>query len=108
MGGQNFTDRQGRILALCNEIFHFTGWPWLGDPLRLILGDVPERFGARPILTVSKMKTLSASLSVSAILLAPLVALFIGSLASENQRIFLSCRANGGSVDACLLLISGR
>jgi hypothetical protein len=53
MGRQNRADRQGWILAICNEIFHFTGWPWPGGPLRLILGDVPERSGARPILTAS-------------------------------------------------------
>jgi hypothetical protein len=54
------------------------------------------------------MKTLSAGLGVSAVLLSPLVALFIGSLALENQRVFLSCRANGASADACWLLIAGR
>jgi hypothetical protein len=64
MGGQNGADRQGWILALCNEIFHFTGWPWLGDLLRLLLGDVPERSGARPILTASN-ETLSHSFNSS-------------------------------------------
>jgi hypothetical protein len=55
-----------------------------------------------------EMKTLSAGLGVSAVLLSPLVALFIGSLTLENQRVFLSCRANGASADACWLLIAGR
>jgi hypothetical protein len=57
---------------------------------------------------INQMKTLSSSLGVGAVLLAPLVTLFIGSLAVENQRMFLSCRANGGSTDSCLLLIGGR
>jgi hypothetical protein len=47
-------------------------------------------------------------LKVSAVFLLPLLALFVGSLASEDQRRFLSCRQAGSSVDACLLQISGR
>jgi hypothetical protein len=46
--------------------------------------------------------------AILSILLAPLAVLFIGSLAAEDQRAFLVCRADGGSVDACHLLISGR
>jgi hypothetical protein len=49
-----------------------------------------------------------AFLKISAVFLLPLLALFVGSLASEDQRHFLSCRQTGASVDACLLQISGR
>lgn len=49
-----------------------------------------------------------AFLKIATILAAPLMAGFIMSLAVEDQRTFLSCRANGASVDACILLISGR
>jgi hypothetical protein len=45
---------------------------------------------------------------ILSILLAPLAVMFVGSLAAEDQRAFLACRANGASVDACHLLISGR
>ena len=34
--------------------------------------------------------------------------LFAVSLANEDQRQFISCRASGQSVDACLLQIHGR
>jgi hypothetical protein len=47
-------------------------------------------------------------LKISAVFLLPLLALFVGSLASEDQRRFLTCRQAGASVDACLLQISGR
>jgi hypothetical protein len=48
------------------------------------------------------------TLSILSILLAPLAVMFVGSLAAEDQRAFLSCRANGASVDACILHIAGR
>jgi hypothetical protein len=47
-------------------------------------------------------------LKISAVFLLPLLALFVGSLASEDQRHFLACRQTGASADACLLQISGR
>jgi hypothetical protein len=47
-------------------------------------------------------------LKISAVFLLPLLALFVGSLASEDQRHFLACRQTGANVDACLLQISGR
>jgi hypothetical protein len=79
---------------------------WLGGSVAPIVGKRSETVAVpNPI---NQMKTLSSSLGVGAILLAPLVTLFIGSLAVENQRMFLSCRANGGSTDSCLLLIGGR
>lgn len=34
--------------------------------------------------------------------------LFAASLAVEDQRHFVACRASGASADACLLQISGR
>jgi hypothetical protein len=37
-----------------------------------------------------------------------LFALIVCSLAVEDQRRFLSCRASGASADACLLQINGR
>lgn len=37
-----------------------------------------------------------------------LLAIVAASLVVEDQRLFLACRANGGSVDACLLRINGR
>jgi hypothetical protein len=46
--------------------------------------------------------------AILSILLAPLAVMFVGSLAAEDQRAFLSCRANGASVDACILHIAGR
>ena len=48
------------------------------------------------------------ALKISGIVLAPLLALFISSLAAEDQRRFLDCRQSGASVDACILQISGR
>lgn len=50
----------------------------------------------------------SIALKLSALFAGSLLAIFAASLASENQRHFLSCRADGGSVDACLLKINGR
>lgn len=43
-----------------------------------------------------------------AVLSCGLVALIVCSLAIEDQRRFLSCRASGASADACLLQINGR
>jgi hypothetical protein len=48
------------------------------------------------------------ALKLSAVFGGSLLALFIGSLAVEDQRHFVACRASGASVDACLLQISGR
>jgi hypothetical protein len=47
-------------------------------------------------------------LKLSAFFGAALLALFVGSLASEDQRHFVACRASGASADACLLQIGGR
>jgi hypothetical protein len=45
---------------------------------------------------------------IAAVFLAPLVFLFVASLAAEDQRHFIACRADGASVDACILHIAGR
>ena len=63
----------------------------------------PERSAGRP----HRLPTM-AFLKISAVFLLPLLALFVGSLASEDQRHFLACRQTGASADACLLQISGR
>jgi hypothetical protein len=62
-------------------------------------GAIPSR--SHRFLTMTFLK-------ISAVFLLPLLALFVGSLASEDQRHFLACRQTGASVDACLLQISGR
>jgi hypothetical protein len=48
------------------------------------------------------------TLSILSICIAPFVILLIGSLAAEDQRTFLACRANGASADYCRLIIAGR
>ena len=45
---------------------------------------------------------------ITAVLISPLLVLFVASLAIEDQRQFVACRFNGASVDACLLQINGR
>jgi len=54
------------------------------------------------------MQTLSLTAKLSALFGGSLLALFVAGLAVEDQRHFVSCRASGASVDACLLQISGR
>ena len=48
------------------------------------------------------------TVKLSALFSGSLLAIFLGSLAMENQRQFISCRLTGASVDACLLQIHGR
>jgi len=48
------------------------------------------------------------ALKLSSIFAGSLLAIFAGSLAVEDQRHFVACRASGASVDACLLQINGR
>lgn len=45
---------------------------------------------------------------LAALFAGSLLALFAASLASEDQRHFVACRATGATADACLLQISGR
>lgn len=59
-------------------------------------------------LTPKTMYALSITAKLSALFGGSLLALFVGTLAIEDQRHFVSCRMAGGSVDACLLQISGR
>ena len=48
------------------------------------------------------------ALKLSALFGGSLLALFVAGLASQDQRLFVACRATGASADACLLQISGR
>jgi hypothetical protein len=50
----------------------------------------------------------SLSCKLAALFGGALLTIFAASLAVEDQRRFLSCRASGVSVDACLLQINGR
>jgi hypothetical protein len=54
------------------------------------------------------MQNLSIIAKLAALFGGSLVALFVASLAVEDQRHFVACRASGASADACLLQISGR
>jgi hypothetical protein len=49
-----------------------------------------------------------AFLKISGVIFLPFLAMFVGSMSSENHRQFLACRLDGSSVDACLLHIHGR
>ena len=48
------------------------------------------------------------ALKLSSIFAGGLLVIFAASLAVEDQRHFVACRASGASVDACLLQINGR
>ena len=48
------------------------------------------------------------ALKLSGLFGGALLAIFTASLAVEDQRHFVACRASGASVDACLLKINGR
>ncbi len=63
-----------------------------------------ERSAGRQLLTFPAM----LALKLSSIFAGSLLAIFAGSLAVEDQRHFVACRASGASADACLLQISGR
>jgi hypothetical protein len=54
------------------------------------------------------MHALTLTAKLSSLFAGSLFALFVVSLASEDQRRFVSCRATGASADACLLQIAGR
>jgi hypothetical protein len=54
------------------------------------------------------MHALTLTAKLSSLFAGSLFALFVVSLASEDQRHFVSCRATGASADACLLQLSGR
>lgn len=54
------------------------------------------------------MHAFSLTAKLSALFGGSLFALFVAGLAVEDQRLFVSCRASGASVDACLLQINGR
>lgn len=54
------------------------------------------------------MPALTLTAKLAAVFGGSLLALFTASLAVEDQRHFVACRASGASADACLLQISGR
>jgi hypothetical protein len=54
------------------------------------------------------MHALTVTAKISALFVGAFCALFVGTLAIEDQRHFVACRAAGASADACLLQISGR
>ena len=54
------------------------------------------------------ISSLSLSCKLAALFGGALLAILAGSLAVEDQRRFLSCRATGVSANACLLQINGR
>jgi len=54
------------------------------------------------------MQTLSTTAKLVALFGGSLLTLFVVSLAVEDQRHFVACRASGASADACLLQINGR
>lgn len=54
------------------------------------------------------MHAVTVTAKLSALFGGSLLALFAASLAVEDQRHFVACRASGASADACLLQISGR
>lgn len=93
----------------------------LGDPICAALTEFPalmpyccfngkgERFpGRQPLGSKPAMHALTLTAKLSALFGGSLFALFVGTLAIEDQRLFVSCRLAGASVDACLLQISGR
>jgi hypothetical protein len=51
---------------------------------------------------------ISTTAKLAALFGGSLLTLFVASLAVEDQRHFVACRASGASADACLLQINGR
>ena len=64
--------------------------------------------GRRSLAIHPVIHSLSLSCRLAALFSGALLAIVAASLAVEDQRRFLSCRASGSSVDACLLQINGR
>jgi hypothetical protein len=54
------------------------------------------------------LPTFRSAVSIVGMFVAPLLILFVVSLASEDQRHYVSCRLDGHGLDACLLKINGR
>jgi len=63
---------------------------------------------AGPFQTIPTMHAAAITAKLAGLFAGSLLALFAVSLASEDQRHFVACRATGASADACLLQISGR
>lgn len=79
---------------------------WPGRPYCCFNGKGGDLGAAHPEFPI--MHALSLTAKLSALFGGSLFALFVGTLAIEDQRLFVSCRLAGASVDACLLQISGR
>jgi hypothetical protein len=54
------------------------------------------------------MFALKVTARLAALFGGSLLALFVGTLAIEDQRLFVACRASGQSADSCLLQLQGR
>lgn len=54
------------------------------------------------------MNAATTTAKLASLFAGSLLVLFAASLASEDQRRFVACRATGATADACLLQISGR
>ena len=72
-----------------------------------MLSATAER-SAAPLTINPVVNSLSLSCKLAALFGGALLAIVACSLAVEDQRHFLSCRATGASADACLLQINGR
>jgi hypothetical protein len=59
-------------------------------------------------MNTTTLHTLRSAASIVGMFVAPLLILFVASLASEDQRHYVSCRLDGHGLDACLLKINGR
>ena len=63
---------------------------------------------AGPFQTIRTMHAATITAKLAGLFAGSLLTLFVVSLASEDQRHFVACRATGATADACLLQISGR
>jgi hypothetical protein len=66
------------------------------------------RDAADPLHQIKMTHAISTTAKLAALFGGSLLALFVASLAVEDQRHFVACRASVASADACLLQISGR
>lgn len=74
--------------------------PFVSDPLKILNWFTTASIGdACPLVVIGRL---------AVVFTAPLLSMFIVSLAVEDQRNFVSCRLSGSSVDACILAIHGR
>lgn len=57
---------------------------------------------------IEAMQTVSLTAKLSAIFAGAIASLILASLAVEDQRLFLACKAQQQTTDACLVKINGR